>query len=126
MNVALRAGEHVTEVVTASGASTSGASTGDERCERVRFDAVAGEYTELPGGISLYLGSVDLTDRSVSGWMWIAGDHRHVWLRDQHVNQPVAFRRSEDGQMVELMITAVDENAASGYLTTPGQTAQLH
>jgi hypothetical protein len=86
--------------------------------QEIPFEAGTSGYTELPGGISLYVGSIDLRRRSISGWMWVAEDHRHIWLRDQKAGASTIFQGS-DGQMRELAITCVSRKAVTGYVLLP-------
>jgi hypothetical protein len=91
---------------------------GTPAVEEIPFEAGTGGYTELPGGISLYVGSIDFRRRSLSGWMWVAADHRHVWLRDQKAGEPVILHGC-DGQTREVKITSVGRNSVTGSVVLP-------
>ena len=100
--------------------------TGDPTVEKIPFEAGKSRYSELPGAVSLYVGSTDLRSRSVSGWVWVADAHRHIWLRDQKAGEPIILPGGQDGQKRELVITGVSKNSATGYLLLPKESAQLH
>jgi hypothetical protein len=98
----------------------------DLAVKKIPFEARKGGYSELAGGISLYVGSIDLRHRRIGGWMWVADDHRHIWIRDQNVGEPIVVCGSSDGQQRELVITGVSKSSVTGYVRLPKKTAQLH
>ncbi len=100
--------------------------TSDSAVEKIPFEAGKSRYSELPGAVSLYVGSTDLRSHSVSGWIWVADTHRHIWLRDQKAGEPVILPGSQGGQRRELVITGVSKSSATGYLLLPRESAQLH
>lgn len=56
--------------------------------------------------------------------MWVASEHRDIWLRGQEALQPVIFYGSRDGQKRELVITNVAKNSVTGYLLLPKQASE--
>jgi hypothetical protein len=91
--------------------------------QKLPFEATKNQSREVADGISLCIDNTDTEFHRVSGWIWIAGDHRTVWLRDQAAQEPVVFYGSQDGQKRELVITNVTDNSVTGYLLLPKQAA---
>jgi chaperonin cofactor prefoldin len=83
---------------------------------RVDFKITKNHSRQLAEGISLGVTGTDTVHRSVSGWMWVMPDRRTVWLKAQHVGEPVVFYGNEDGKKRELAITDVTEGTITGYL----------
>lgn len=92
--------------------------------DRITFEASKNHNSELADGISLYVSGTDVAYRRVSGWMWVAGEHRNIWLRGQSALEPVTFYGSQDGLKRELVITNVGKNSVTGYLLLPKQVSQ--
>jgi hypothetical protein len=92
--------------------------------EKIPFEAGTDHTSELTDGISLHVSGTDVAYRRVSGWMWVASEHRNIWLRSQSALEPVTFYGSQDGQKRELVITNVTKNSVTGYLLLPKQTAR--
>jgi hypothetical protein len=92
--------------------------------EKIPFEAGTNHSSELTDGISLYVSGTDVAYRRVSGWMWVASEHRNIWLREQSALEPVIFYGSQDGQKRELVITNVAKNSVTGYLLLPKEAAQ--
>lgn len=87
--------------------------------EKIPFEASKDHQSELTGGISLYVSGTDITHRRVDGWMYVASEHRNLWLHQQSALEPVIFYGSHDGQKRELVITNVATNSVTGYLLLP-------
>lgn len=51
--------------------------------DKITFEANKNRNSELADGISLYVNGTDVAYRRVSGWMWIASEHRNIWLRPE-------------------------------------------
>lgn len=92
--------------------------------EKIPFEAGTNHTSELTDGISLHVSDTDVAYRRVSGWMWVASEHRDIWLRDQGALEPVIFYGSRDGQKRELVITNVAKNSVTGYLLLPKEIPQ--
>lgn len=91
--------------------------------EKIPFEAGANHTTELTGGITLHVSGTDPAYRRVSGWMWVASEHRDIWLRGQDALEPVIFYGAQDGQKRELVFTNVARNSVTGYLLLPKQAS---
>jgi hypothetical protein len=91
---------------------------------KIPFEAGTNHDSELTDGISLYVSGTDVAYRRVSGWMWVASEHRNIWLRGQSALEPVIFYGSQDGQKRELVITNVAKNSVTGYLLLPKEIPQ--
>lgn len=95
--------------------------------EKVPFQATTDRPSEVANGITLHLSGTDVTGRSASGWLWLANEHRSIFLHQQNELQPVVFYGAGDGQKRELVITGVTPDSVTGYLLLPkeGLTAPL-
>jgi len=87
--------------------------------EKIPFEAGKDHTSELADGMWLHVDGTDVEYRRVSGWMWVASEHRDIWLRGQEALEPVIFYGSKDGQKRELVITSVAKNSVTGYLLLP-------
>lgn len=85
----------------------------------IHFNVARNHSSELAPGISLGVTETDVPEQRVDGWMWISGDRRTIWLRNQESSQPVVFNDSRDGKTRELRITDVTANSVAGYLMVP-------
>jgi hypothetical protein len=92
--------------------------------EKIPFEAGTNHTSEVADGITLHVSGTDPAYRRVSGWMWVASEHRDIWLRAQEALEPVIFYGSQDGQKRELVITNVAKNSVTGYLLLPKQTSE--
>ena len=86
---------------------------------KIPFEATKNHSRDLGEGISLYIDNTDTMYRRVSGWMFVASDHRYLWLRNQSVQEPVIFYGYQDGKKRELVLTNVTNNSVTGYLLLP-------
>jgi hypothetical protein len=91
---------------------------------KIPFEANKDHNREVAEGITLHIDNTNIEYRRVSGWMWVASDHRNIWLRNQSALEPVIFYGSQDGQKRELVITNVTKNSVTGYLLLPKQANQ--
>jgi hypothetical protein len=89
--------------------------------DRVDFEATKNRVAELAPGVSLRITNIDVPMHRVSGWMWVLPDRRTIWLRNEAVQQPIAFYSKEDGKKRELVITGVTKNGVTGYYLQPGR-----
>jgi len=95
---------------------------------KIPFEATKNRSSDLGEGITLYIDNTNTEYRRVSGWMFVASDHRNIWIRNQSVQEPVIFYGYQDGQKRELVLTNVTKNSVTGYLLLPkttNQTAKL-
>lgn len=92
--------------------------------EKVPFQAKTNHTSELTDGISLLVTGTDLNYGRVSGRVYIAGEHRNLWLRGQSTLEPLIFYGSQDGKKRELVITDLQKNSVTGYLLLPKETTQ--
>jgi len=86
---------------------------------RVAFQVAENHSREFAPGISFGLEWADPAHRTVNGWMWLMPDRRTIWLRNQHVDEPIVFYGYTDGRERKLVITRVTANSAAGYLVLP-------
>jgi hypothetical protein len=91
---------------------------------KIPFEATTYHSRDLGEGITLYIDNANTEYRRVSGWVFVMGDHRYLWLHNQNVQQPVIFYGNADGQKRELVITNVTRNYVTGYLLLPKQTSE--
>jgi sortase A len=89
--------------------------------QKITFSVGKNHSRQLAPGISIGVTETDVADRRVNGWMWLLGERRTIWLRNQGTNDPVVFYDHEQGKKRELRITSVTANAAAGYLLLPSQ-----
>jgi sortase A len=85
---------------------------------RIPFDIGNNHSRQLTKGISIGLTATDPAGKTAEGWMWVMPDRRTIWLRSLHVNEPLVFYPESDGRRRELVLTAVSEHSARGYLVT--------
>jgi hypothetical protein len=83
---------------------------------KIPFEVSRNQGRELAEGISLHVDAMDPTYGRVSGWMWIMGDRRTIWLHNQNSQEPLTFYGYGDGQKRELVFTNVAKNSVAGYL----------
>lgn len=85
---------------------------------RVDFRVAESHSRELLPGILLGISWTDAASHRANGWLWLADEHRTIWLRNQAARQPVFFGGAAGGRH-ELMITGITRNGATGYLLRP-------
>jgi len=92
--------------------------------QKIPFEAGKNHTRDVGEGIWLTIDNTDTMYRQVSGRMWVAADHRNIWLHNQSAQEPVVFYGYEDGKKRELVITNVTQNSVTGYLLAPKQETQ--
>ena len=89
---------------------------------RLPFEVAKGRSQDVGEGVLLGVTSTDTGHERMNGWLWLSGDQKTIYLRDQSLEQPVAFYGS-DGQRRDLVITGVTRNSVSGYVVVPKMSA---
>jgi len=92
--------------------------------ERIPFEAAKNRIVPVAEGVSLRVSATDVRFRRVSGWIWLAGDARTIWLIHRSAQEPVIFYGFRDGIRHELVITNVTNDSITGYLVTPRHPAR--
>ncbi|HEY4365050.1 MAG TPA: hypothetical protein VGN17_29065 [Bryobacteraceae bacterium] len=92
--------------------------------EKVSFEASKGRTRELSDGISLNVSATDPNYRRASGWLWVASDHRNIWLRNLAAQEPLTFYGNQDGKKRELVLTNVSNTGVTGYLLLPKEPTE--
>ena len=87
--------------------------------ERTHFEVFKDQAEELMPGVYLTITDSDEGRQTFDGWLWLASDHRVLWLQEQGVLKPVVFHSLDDARPRELVFTRVRDYGAAGYLLTP-------
>ena len=61
---------------------------------------------------------------AVAGRILVVPDGRILWIRDQGVQQPVAFYCHKDERAYEVVFTRVNRDSALGYVVMPAFPAE--
>ena len=92
---------------------------GDLKLARVDFEVTKDQGQDIAEGVQLVVTKTDVLHRRVNGWIWVMPDRKTVWLRGTNALEPVSFYSDADGMRRELVITAVTDRTAVGYLLVP-------
>jgi hypothetical protein len=87
--------------------------------QRVDFEVAKNETREVAAGISLNVTQTNVNYQRFAGWITHAADRRTLWIEDQGVQQPIAFRPNQGGEAIELVATSVKKNGVVGYVLLP-------
>lgn len=87
--------------------------------QRVDFEVAKNETRELVPGISLRILRTNASYQRFAGYVVFVPDSRTLWIPDQGVQQPLAFRRKEGGEPYELVVTGVNKRSVAGYMLIP-------
>ena len=102
----------------------------DTRVERVasfnnrpreRFEISRGRTQQIAPGIFLHINRIDSRFRRYHGWLQLVDDGKILWLRDRSVLQTVAFHAGKGTLRHDLIVTAMTEGGAAGYLILPSR-----
>jgi len=80
---------------------------------RTLFAVSTNHTQQLAPGVSIGLMQTDVVDHRLRGWVWLAGQHRTIWLYDR---TPVRIYGALDGRTRVLVITGITRSSISGYL----------
>jgi peptidoglycan hydrolase CwlO-like protein len=86
---------------------------------RVNFELSKNQITNLSAEVTMDLTATDLRYQHYSGWVYFEPDRRYLWIRQQGVMQPVVFYDAQKSKQYEVVVTAVREGSAVGYLLVP-------
>jgi len=102
---------HVKPVAAPSGGKRAGAPI-----RRLGFRLRKRHTSQLEPGILMHLTWTDPRRGNVTGWLFVASEHRTLPLRNQGVNRSFVFRPSHTSRSRSLVITRLTKDSATGYL----------
>ena len=82
---------------------------------RLLFSVSTNHSKQLAPGVSIGVTGTHAADRRLTGWVWLSGLRRTIWLHDA---TPVKIRGALDGKTRVLVITSITRNSIGGYLAT--------
>jgi hypothetical protein len=88
----------------------------------IEFTLQKGAKPTLLSTIKLQLKKVD--EKHGKYTMNVSADDRNIEKKDKNLDEPVQFYTGKDPVLYELVVTVVEKNKVSGYLSTPKGTAQ--
>jgi len=88
---------------------------------RERFEVVRGRTQQIAPGILLHINRIDPRYRRYHGWLQLVDEGKILWLRDRSVLQTVAFYAGKGALRHDLIVTAMTEGGAAGYLILPSR-----
>jgi hypothetical protein len=71
--------------------------------------------------VSLQLKKVDPKKSQFT--LYVMADDKKIEKKDRNLYEPLQFYTGRDRNLYEVVITAVDKNAVSGYMSTPKNIA---
>ncbi len=89
--------------------------------KQLSFEAGKGRDAEIAPGISLHVTHTNVLHQRYSAWIRDVHTHQTLWVNNQGIEQPVIFFSAGERPM-ELIVTRVSKQTASGYLLVPETT----
>jgi len=89
----------------------------------VNFEVAEDRSTQLTPGVYLNVSKMDVGKQQVNGWLYLANEHRTVWLHNQGLLKPITVHGTRDKQAQEVVLTWVNRNSAVGYVLVPKSNA---
>ena len=80
---------------------------------RTMFSLSTNHSRQLAPGVSIGLTDTNIADHQLNGWLWLAAEHRTIWLHNQ---TPQMIYGASDGRTRRLVITGIGSNSITGYL----------
>jgi hypothetical protein len=93
--------------------------TSEVERRRVDFELSKNQITNLSTEVTMDLTATDPQYQRFSGWVYYEPDRRYLWIRQQGVMQPVLFYDAQKSRQYEVVVTALREGSAVGYLLVP-------
>jgi hypothetical protein len=87
----------------------------------VEFTLYKGKEPTRLSTVSLQLKHVDPKKSQFT--LYVMADDKRIEKKDRNVYEPLQFYTGRDRNLFEVVITAVDKNAVSGYMSTPKNIA---
>lgn len=91
--------------------------------QRVDFNLPNSQPRQIAPGITLLVSRVDVKKQQFDGLLMFGADAKNLILRRHDTQDPIAFHAAGDNRPVELVVTQVSKNGASGYLVMPAPLA---
>lgn len=93
--------------------------TNEVERRRVNFELSKNQITNLSSEVTMNLTATNVSYQQFSGWVYYEPDHRYLWIHEQGVMQPVVFYDAQKSQQYEVVVTALRQDSAVGYLLVP-------
>src|SRR5262249_6056884 len=87
----------------------------------IEFTLYRGKDPTRLSTVSLQLKKVDPKKSQFT--LYVMADDKKIEKKDRNVFEPLQFYTGRDRSLYEVVITAVDKNAVSGYMSTPKNVA---
>jgi hypothetical protein len=87
----------------------------------VEFTLYKGKDPTRLSTVSLQLKKVDPKKSQFT--LYVMADDKRIEKKDRNLYEPLQFYTGRDRNLYEVVITAVDKNAVSGYMSTPKNVA---
>lgn len=92
---------------------------GEVERHRVDFELSKNQIINLSSEVTMNLTATNVPYQQFSGWVYYEPDHRYLWIHRQGVMQPVVFYDAQKARQYEVVVTALREGTAVGYLLVP-------
>jgi len=89
---------------------------------RVTFEVTDNKTEEIAPGVSITVIRTDPVDQRFTARVVYQPDGRTFMMRDQNVNSPLVFFSKNGNDRFELVINAVKDGAAAGYVLVPASS----